>query len=158
MLSFSFSFFLLSNLLLKKTGLLCQIGCTAGPVIKSRGENRKPLYNMLKWNATIKGPKKTPYEGYLFKFEITYTNDYPRVPPTVKCITDIYHMNISTTGDVCVGSIHDMPQKGEKHIWNDAGDINTVLLSIFVILGRPNPDNPYRSDLAEIYIKNAKIN
>jgi len=135
--------------LLKKSGLLCQIGGSAAPQIIGRKEkNNKPIYNLLKWNAVIKGPKKTPYDGYLFKFEITYPETYPEKAPIVTCKSKIYHMNISTSGDVCVSSIK------EEDGWSRAGDISTVLLSIFVILGRPNTGSPYRSDLAELYNEN----
>lgn len=137
--------------MLKKSGLLCQIGCSAGPQILKR-ENRKPVYNLFKWNATIQGPKKTPYEGYLFNFEINYPDDYPDKPPSVTCKTKIYHMNISTDGDVCVSSIHQNKDKNEL-IWKDAGNISEVLLSIFCILGKPNTDSPYRGDLAKLYLE-----
>ena len=137
--------------LLKKTGLLCQIGCTAGPRIIKR-EGKKPIYDMFNWNALIKGPKKSPYEGYLFKFEINYTEDYPKKAPTVTCKSNIYHMNISTWGDVCVSSIKD------KNGWAKAGDISTVLLSIFCILAKEPDENalksPYREDLRDLYLKN----
>ena len=135
--------------LLKTSGLLFQIACSAGPQVMRR-EGKKPIYNMLKWNATMKGPKNTPYEGYFFKFEITYPETYPDNAPTVTCKTKIYHMNIATDGDVCVSSIT------KKEGWVKAGDISSVLLSIFVILGRPNTDSPYRDKLAEQYIKNQK--
>ena len=138
--------------LLKRTGLLCQIGCTAGPRIIERDEKKKPIYDMFRWNALIKGPKKSPYEGYLFKFEIEYTEDYPEKAPTVRCKSNIYHMNISTWGDVCVSSIK------KKDDWAKAGDISTVLLSIFCILAKEPDENalksPYREDLRDLYKKN----
>ena len=137
--------------LLMKTGLLCQIGCTAGPRIIKR-EGKKPIYDMLNWNALIKGPKKSPYEGYMFKFEIKYTEDYPKVAPKVTCKSNIYHMNISLSGDVCVSSIK------EKEGWAKAGDISTVLLSIFCILAKEPDKNalssPYRGDLRDLYLDN----
>ncbi len=136
--------------LLKKSGMLCQIGCAAGPQIIKREGKSKPMYNMFKWNALMRGPKKTPYDGYMFKFEITYPENYPEEAPTVTCKTNIYHMNISSSGDVCVTSIK------EKKDWAKAGDISTVLLSIFVILGKPNTKSPYRTALAELYINDKK--
>jgi ubiquitin-protein ligase len=135
---------------LKKSGLLCKIGCNAGPQILKR-ENKKPIYNMLRWNATIKGPKKSPYEGYMFKFEIIYKPTYPKEAPTVTCKSNIYHMNISTDGDVCVTSIK------EKDGWAKAGDISTVLTSIFVILSKPNIESPYRSKLRDLYVENKEL-
>ena len=140
--------------ILKNSCLLSQIGCTAGPQIIKRNKNdegkMKPIYNMFKWNALMRGPKKTPYDGYMFKFEITYPENYPESAPTVTCKSNIYHMNISSSGDVCVTSIK------EKNGWANAGDISTVLLSIFVILGKPNTKSPYRSALAELYKNDQK--
>lgn len=135
--------------LLKKTGILCQIGCTAGPQIIERDGKKKPIYDLFKWNAIIKGPKRSPYEGFLFKFEIIYPKTYPEEPPKVFCRSNIYHMNISISGDVCVSSIKD-----EKD-WVKAGDISNVLLSIFVLLyKKPNTISPYRKELKEEFLKN----
>lgn len=128
--------------LLKKTGLLSQICCTAGP------QKCKGIYNMFKWNALISGPKNSPYNGYMFKFEITFPNDYPNSRPTVYCKTPVYHMNINTDGRVCVRSITN------DNDWKKAGNISAVLLSIFMIFKRPNPDSPYRSEIANLYNSN----
>ena len=128
--------------LLKKTGLLTQIGCTAGPK-KTRG-----IYNYFKWNALITGPKNSPYKGYMFKFEIDFPENYPNSPPKVTCKTPVYHMNINGSGDVCVSSIKN------KNKWNNVQDINAVLLSIFIIFSKPNPDSPYRDDIADLYNTN----
>ena len=40
--------------LLKKSGLLSQIGCSAGP------KKTKGIYNMFLWNALLTGPKNSP--------------------------------------------------------------------------------------------------
>lgn len=124
--------------LLKKSGLLTQISCSAGPKKKT---------NIFEWKALMAGPKNSPYSGYMFKFEITFPKNYPSESPKVKCITEnIYHMNINTNGDVCVSSI------GDK--WNQAQNISSVLLSIFIIFSKPNPDSPHRRDIADLYKNN----
>ena len=124
--------------ILKNSGLLAQIGCSAGPKRKT---------NIFEWKALMAGPKNSPYNGYMFKFEITFPKNYPSESPKVKCNTEnIYHMNIDTNGDVCVSSIGDQ--------WNQAQNISTVLLSIFIIFSKPNPDNPYRDNIADLYKKN----
>ena len=128
--------------LLKKSGLLSQIGCSAGP------QKTKGIYNMFKWNALLSGPKNSPYKGYMFKFEISFPTNYPDSPPTVTCKTDVYHMNISTSGDVCVSSIKNNAK------WKTAQDISTVLLSIFIIFSKPNPNSPYRGDIAKLFNSN----
>ena len=58
-------------------------------------------------------------------------------------------MNIQeSTGKVCVASITETD--GLKR----AQDISTVLLSIFIILSKPNPGSPYRSDVAKLFNEN----
>jgi ubiquitin-conjugating enzyme E2 D/E len=126
--------------LLRKSGLLHQLNCTAGP-IKTKG-----VYNMFKWKALMQAPNNSPYKGYAFKFEIEFPENYPNSPPKVFCKTNVYHMNISTTGSVCVSSV--------KSEWNNAQNINTVLKSIFVIFKVPNPGSPHRSDIANLYNTN----
>ena len=125
--------------LLKKSGLLSQIGCSAGPKKKT---------NLFEWNALMVAPKNSPYKGYMFQFEIIFPKDYPAHAPTVKCKTNVYHMNISSSGDVCVSSIKN------KNDWKNAFDISTVLLSIFIIFSKPNPGSPYNSEIANLYNSN----
>lgn len=127
--------------LLKTSGLLSQIGCSAGPK-----RIRKGIYNMFEWNALIKAPKNSPYNGYMFQFEIKYDENYPAKAPSVKCLTKIYHMNIREyDGDVCVDSIK------KKDGWEQAKDISTVLKSIFVIFKKPYPESPYQKKMADLY-------
>ena len=127
--------------ILKKSGLLSQIGCSAGPI------RTKGTYNMFKWKALMRAPNNSPYDGYLYQFEINFPNDYPNSAPEVYCKTDnMYHMNISTGGKVCVSSVKDE--------WGKAKNISTVLLSIFIIFSKPNPRSPYRSDIAKLYEEN----
>jgi ubiquitin-protein ligase len=126
--------------LLRKSGLLCQINCSAGP-IKTKG-----IYNLFKWKAIMKAPNNSPYSGYAFKFEIDFPEDYPNSPPDVYCKTDIYHMNVNIDGRVCVSSVGDE--------WDNAKNISTVLKSIFVIFKVPNPESPYRDEIAELYNSN----
>lgn len=58
-------------------------------------------------------------------------------------------MNIQEkTGKVCVTSIT------SSDGWKNAQDISTVLSSIFIILSKPNPDSPYRRDIANLYKDN----
>merc|ERR1712131_339068 len=50
--------------------------------------------NMYKWHGIIIGPKDTPYEGGIFRLEITFPTDYPFKAPRVDFITRIYHCNV----------------------------------------------------------------
>ena len=46
--------------LLKKSGLLNQIGCSAGPKKKT---------NIFEWKALMRGPSNSPFNGYMFQFD-----------------------------------------------------------------------------------------
>ena len=129
--------------LLRKSGLLYQISCTAGPI------RTKGIYNLFKWKALMKAPNNSPYSGYAFQFEIDFPQDYPNSAPKVYCKTNVYHMNINSDGRVCVDSVNSE--------WNKAKNINTVLKSIFVIFKKPNPDSPYKSDIAELFKNNMSL-
>ena len=107
--------------------------CSAGPV-------NDDLY---KWEATIIGPEKTPYEGGVFKLEIHFPNNYPFKPPKIKFITRIFHPNINRYGNICLDIL-------DKQ-WSPALTINKVLLSISSLLSDPNADDPLDVRAANIY-------
>lgn len=131
--------------LLKKSGLLSQISCSISP----KKTEKKGIYNIFEWKALMSAPKKSPYYGYLFKFDIIFPKNYPDDPPEVYCKTEnIYHMNIDTDGRVCVSSIT------SKSNWKQFQNISTVLKSIFIIFAKPNPSSPYRQEIAQLYESN----
>jgi len=110
--------------------------CSAGPV-------NDDLY---KWEATIIGPEKTPYEGGVFKLEINFPNNYPFKPPKIKFITRIFHPNINRYGNICLDIL-------DKQ-WSPALTINKVLLSISSLLSDPNADDPLDVRAAQLYNEN----
>ena len=110
--------------------------CSAGPV-------NDDLY---KWEATIIGPEKTPYESGVFKLEILFPNNYPFKPPKIKFITRIFHPNINRYGNICLDIL-------DKQ-WSPALTINKVLLSISSLLSDPNADDPLDVRAAQLYNEN----
>ncbi|NWI19480.1 UBE2F enzyme, partial [Crypturellus soui] len=42
------------------------------------------------------------YQGGKFQFEIEVPDAYNMVPPKVKCMTRIWHPNITETGEICL--------------------------------------------------------
>ena len=112
--------------------------CSAGPIDD----------NIYKWKAFINGPKDSPYEGGLFELEMNFTNRYPFKPPKVVFITKIYHMNINSSGQICLDILKDK--------WSPALTISKLLLSICSLLTDPNPDDPLVPEIANLY-KNNKI-
>jgi len=52
------------------------------------------LDNIMVWDATIKAPTDSCYEGFLFDLHINVPSNYPLVPPTIKFKTKIFHPNV----------------------------------------------------------------
>jgi ubiquitin-conjugating enzyme E2 G2 len=59
-------------------------GISAGPVTED---------DFFVWECLIQGPEETPYEGGLFPASLTFPNDYPLSPPTMKFTCPIFHPN-----------------------------------------------------------------
>ncbi|KAK8795646.1 hypothetical protein WA158_000303 [Blastocystis sp. Blastoise] len=112
--------------------------CSAGPV----GDN------LFKWQATIMGPKDSPYAGGVFFLNITFPSDYPFQAPKVSFATKIYHPNINSSGGICLDIL--------KNEWSPALTISKVLLSICSLLTDPNPDDPLVTDIARQYKEDIK--
>ncbi|AQN68249.1 ubiquitin-conjugating enzyme [Saudi moumouvirus] len=106
--------------------------------------------NVYNWKACIKGPESSLYENYKFDLDIQIPNDYPYSPPKVKFITPIKHMNINEKGDICLNIL-------KKDGWSASQNIISILLSIMVLLDQPNSEDPFNSELAQLYRTNENI-
>lgn len=114
--------------------------CSAGP--SNEG------CDMFKWQATIMGPKDSPYEGGVFFLNILFPSDYPFKPPRCNFTTKIYHCNISSNGSICLDILKDQ--------WSPALTISKVLLSISSLLTDPNPADPFVPEIANLLTKDKK--
>jgi len=99
--------------------------------------------NIYHLNASIYGPDDSLYEGYIFKLDIRLSDNYPFSAPQVKFLTPIQHVNINKNGDICLDIL------GKE--WSSSQNINSILLSIILLLSQPNPLDPLNSDLASLY-------
>ena len=52
------------------------------------------------WNATIPGPKGTPWEDGFYGVTLVFPADYPRKPPHVRFTPPIFHPNVYADGEV----------------------------------------------------------
>jgi ubiquitin-conjugating enzyme E2 D len=106
--------------------------CSAGPI----GDD------LFHWQATIMGPKDSPYEGGVFFLNITFPADYPFKPPKMQFTTRIYHCNINRNGSICLDILKDQ--------WSPALTIAKLLLSISSLLTDPNPNDPLEPEIAQL--------
>ena len=57
------------------------------------------------WRVTMKGPRKTPYEGGLFTIQIYFPDDYPSRGPDFRFCNLVYHLNVEITSPSNLGHI-----------------------------------------------------
>lgn len=109
------------------------------PLVSACLENESDIKT---WRATIFGPPDTPYSGGAFELQINLKADYPLSPPEFKMLTKIYHMNFYTDGKICLNFSKD---------WEADNTIAGALVKIIILLSDPNPDDPVKRDIAELY-------
>jgi ubiquitin-conjugating enzyme E2 D/E len=97
------------------------------------------------WEVVLYGPEDSLYEGYQFKLDIKLPNDYPFSAPRVKFISPIQHVNVNNKGDICLDILKDK--------WSASQNITSIMVSIILLLSQPNPDDPFNSELAQLYRK-----
>lgn len=111
------------------------------------GIEASPLDEMsLHWQASIRGPAGSPYEGGTFFLYIQIPPSYPLCPPIVRFITKICHPNVSRHGDIGIDSI--------QHNWSLALTISKVLISIQSLLTDPYTKVCMEPEIGRLYESN----
>ncbi|KAJ9071549.1 hypothetical protein DSO57_1035840 [Entomophthora muscae] len=100
----------------------------------------------------MKGPPDSPYAGGKFTLSINLTSRYPHEPPKVNFITRIHHPNIDDNGRICLDILKSPP----KGTWKSGFNMVSTLMSIYLLLSNPNPDDPLDIDVASQF-KNDRI-
>ncbi|EDW62545.1 ubiquitin-conjugating enzyme E2 E1 isoform X1 [Drosophila virilis] len=132
-----------------------------GPVMRIKRELNEIIENpppncsaelykedLFHWKAIIMGPSGTPYEGGIFKLDIRFPGAYPFRPPQIRFITRIYHCNVDSRGVICLDVLNER--------WSPVMNIAKVLLSIWVLIGECNPNDPLVMGIADQYKCNRK--
>lgn len=105
--------------------------------------------DIQKWEAVILGPESSPWEGGIFKLNLTFTNEYPSKPPTVLFISKIFHPNVYNDGRICLDIL-------DKN-WSPVYDILSILISLRSLLSDPNENSPANVEAAQLYKTNPQL-
>lgn len=109
--------------------------------------------NLKLIEAQIEGPKDSPFALGTFSLSIQIPDRYPFEPPNVRFITPIYHPNIDNDGRICLDTLKMQPQGS----WSPSININTLLLTIRLLMASPNSDDGLVPDVTEEYRRNIEL-
>ncbi|EUB64455.1 Ubiquitin-conjugating enzyme E2 [Echinococcus granulosus] len=96
--------------------------------------------------ATIDGPKDTPFEGGRFNIKLVLPSNYPIEPPRGYFTTKIFHPNINWhTGDICVDTL--------KKEWRPDLGLRHILVTIRCLLIAPNPESALNEEAGKLLLE-----
>eukprot|EP01083_Nonionella_stella_P052406 139030_1 len=105
--------------------------------------------SVYEWQVMIEGPEDTMYEGGLFPATLSFPQDYPNKPPTMRFTTkDFLHPNVYEDGRVCISILHEAKedafnqQERMEEKWRPILGIHSILLSVVSMLSDPNFESP----------------
>ena len=100
--------------------------------------------NPYKWKCSMIAPKDSLYNGGLFFLHIIFPEEYPNIPPEIKFITPIYHINVNHVnqpgcplGKVYLTALNE---------WNSKYRMRGILPNIFALFYISNMEHPYGID------------
>jgi len=106
--------------------------------------------NLLDWTVYIAGPHGTPYEGGIFKGQMTFPPDYPNSPPQLKFLSEFWHPNVYSDGRVCISILHTPdpmnPEEKAEECWRPIQTVESILVSVCSMLADPNFSSPANVD------------
>ncbi|KAI0897862.1 ubiquitin-conjugating enzyme/RWD-like protein [Annulohypoxylon nitens] len=113
--------------------------------------------NILRWRlGLIVVNPDSAFNGGYFKAEMTFTDDYPYLPPTFRFLLPIYHPNIYPDGRLCISILHTPGEditSGEaaSERWSPLQGVESVLRSVLLLLDDPEINSPANVDAGVMY-------
>ncbi|KAL8716034.1 MAG: hypothetical protein Q9225_006283 [Loekoesia sp. 1 TL-2023] len=117
--------------------------------------------NMFLWEALMAGPEGTPFEGGVYRAELTFPKDYPLNPPSMKFTCDMWHPNVYPSGLVCISILH-APGEDPNHYekaserWSPIQSVEKILISVMSMLAEPNDESPANVEAAKMWRERRK--
>lgn len=116
--------------------------------------------NFLIWKIILFLPDDTIFEGYTLNCSITFDKSYPIKPPIVifENNSTFIHPNIFIDGKMCISILHEgvdeFGYENQSERWNPSQSVNSILMSILVVLCNPNLESPANLDAAILWRDN----
>ncbi|EPE05375.1 ubiquitin conjugating enzyme [Ophiostoma piceae UAMH 11346] len=116
-----------------------------------------PEDNLFVWRiALVIVNPDSDYAGGYFTGELRFPTDYPYKPPSFRFTTPIFHPNIYNNGNICISILHSPgddvmsgEQAGER--WSPLQGVESVMLSILLLLDNPEINSPANVDASVCY-------
>jgi len=115
--------------------------------------------NLYEWETIITGLPGTLFAGGQFVARLDFPKNYPHSPPKMKFLSEIFHPNIYESGEVCISILHPpgadpFGYESAAERWRSVQTINSILLSVVVMLNDPNPYSPANPTAAKLFRDN----
>lgn len=112
--------------------------------------------NLYVWTVLMQGPPDTLFEGGLFRAELRFPDNYPDQPPKFIFLTDIYHPNVYSDGNVCISILHPpgpdpLQYESAAERWLPVHTVSSIIVSIISLLSDPNCKSPANVDAAKLF-------
>ena len=101
--------------------------------------------NTMHMVLSVRPGRGSLWEGACVQFSLDFSPiDYPIKAPVVKCITRVYHPNISLEGAVCLSMLKEVHRNtdGVEDGWKPVNTLTTVVLGVYALFLEPNPNDP----------------
>ena len=97
-------------------------------------------------------PPSSYWQGGKFRFHVTVPDDYNLSPPSVRCLTRLWHPNISERGDVCLSLLRVNSLDGLG--WAPTRRLRDVIWGLNSLFGDLlNFDDPLNHEAAEQFAR-----
>ncbi|XP_016461248.1 ubiquitin-conjugating enzyme E2 7 isoform X2 [Nicotiana tabacum] len=93
-------------------------------------------------------------EGGFFNAIMSFPQNYPNSPPTIRFTSEVWHPNVYSDGKVCISILHppgDDPNGYElaSERWSPVHTVESIILSIISMLSSPNDESPANVEAAK---------